>query len=184
MENTERKLIELILGRKKDDSNRKSCLMMALNSANDIITFKDLKKDFEDIIFSALILYLIFLEQVGIIFKKKTNYISTGNEIEAALLNFSCINNPDDAKAIRFLRNTFAHNYGLATDNFNKPYPKYKFTLIFSGIEGVVEHSAIPWDNDYNNKMVSSSTKIHVWHLITAITNVYNQLVIDLKTEI
>lgn len=170
----EKDIIELLLGLKKAP-NRKSCLLMAYNSAKALSTGACIEEFgcIEAEYFSSLILYLIFLEQVGTIFKKASE---NSIEIMRALEDFSTITSEEDRRAIYYLRNTLAHNYGLATDNINpnKKNDKYKFILSYFG--NLIKHADIPWSNDYSNRTDETSTTINIFRLMEIVDDVFENL--------
>lgn len=175
MENemTKEELIEILLGIKKDP-NRKSCLLMAYNSAKTLSTgicieeFGCIEAEY----FSSLILYLIFLEQVGTIF---TMGSSESIGILSALDDFTTLKE-EERTALYYLRNTLAHNYGLATDNkdSNKQNDKYKFTLSYKG--NLIHVPKKSWDNDYTNRDDEVSTTINIFRLMEMVDNIYVSL--------
>ena len=59
--------------------------------------------------------YLIILDLIGCVFSRKDETKMSKDGIEHALLNFSKLNN-EDLKAIKALRNSLAHNFGLGND--------------------------------------------------------------------
>lgn len=169
----EKELVKFLLGI-KDDPNRKSCLLMAYNSAKALSTGACIEEFgcIEAEYFSSLILYLIFLEQVGTIF---TNGRSHKKGIQCALEDFSTLKE-EERIAIYYLRNTLAHNYGLATDNSNsnKQNDKHKFTLSYKG--DLIHVPKKCWDNDYTNRDDEDSTTINIFRLMEMVDNLYNNL--------
>lgn len=174
----EKDIIELLLGIKKEP-NRKSCLLMAYNSAKALSTGACIEEfgDIESEHFSSIILCLIFWEQVGTIFKKASE---NSIEIMRALEDFSTITIEDDRRAIYYLRNTLAHNYGLATENIAQKH--YKYTLTLSG-DVVVKHANPSWNNDFADKRDCTSTKINIIQLMTVMDNVFERLKVEYESN-
>lgn len=180
-------IIETILGLRHED-NRKSCLLMAIRSAR-YLTGRDVNlgdskgiRDMElgvlmkddvsaywldnEFFFSGLAMYLIAIECLGCLFDN-TAVLSEKNEsgIGRALKSFSSL---DKARieAVKDLRNTLAHNFGLATENMlpkgNPKKYKHKFTFSFSDDAEAIKMPTTEWDGDYNNKEETTSTIIGV----------------------
>ena len=180
-------MIDTILGIKHEE-NRKSCLLMAIKSAR-YLTGRDIGngkskgiKDMElgvlakddvakflldnEFFFSGLAMYLIAIDCIGCLFDN-TTVLSEKNEsgIGRALKSFSSL---DKARieAVKDLRNTLAHNFGLATENMlphgNPKKYKHKFTLSFSDEAEAIKMPTTEWDGDYSNKEEATSTIIGV----------------------
>lgn len=173
--------IEDFLNIKDSGKEIRSCLTMALRSARkhtgrDINTGKDIlgllteENVVNDIYyaeyFTGLTVYLILLDQIGCIFKKvgyKEGQKTNG--IQIALENFSTLN-PDQIKALRALRNSLTHNFGLtsAEDSRKKAKNKkkeqlYKFCLYYDKNQLPVIPN-MTWDGDYNDKTDNTDTII------------------------
>jgi hypothetical protein len=173
--------------------SRRSCLIMALKSARkhtgrDIKTGKDISGLInEDVFdnnlyhseyFTGLAVYLILLEQIGLIFckvgykdGKKTN------GIQIALENFSRLNR-GQIKALRALRNSLAHNFGLALAK--NPLSKteeqlYKFRLHFDQNQEPISPN-LNWHGNYNDKNDSTDTVVGVQQLCGLVENVFFEL--------
>ncbi len=192
-------MIRTILGLKQV-KNRKSCLLMAIRSARyltgrDVITGKALgigemeynvlKKDevqthqlYNEHFFTGIAMYLIALDCIGCLFENTTiKPVDDNNSIVRALESFSALKNKE-IEAVKDLRNTLAHNYGLATESKGgTKKTKHKFTLSFSDNTNAIRIPKKDWDGDYANKRQSNSTIIGVpsfCDLIeTIIANVY-----------
>ena len=180
-------IVETILGLRHED-NRKSCLLMAIRSAR-YLTGRDVDlgnakgiRDMEldvlmkddvttywldnEFFFSGLAMYLIAIDCIGCLFENKT-VVSEKNEgsIRIALKSFSSL---DKARieAVKDLRNTLAHNFGLATENMlpkgNPKKNKHKFTLSFSDDAEAIKMPTTEWDGDYDKKEETTSTIIGV----------------------
>lgn len=169
------------------ENNRKSCFLMAIRSARyltgrDIVSGKALgicemeynvlNKDdvithqlYNEHFFSGLAMYLIAIDCIGCLFDNTKIKSAEGNSIARALDSFSSIDK-DRIEAIKDLRNTLAHNYGLATENTlpnGKPKKyKHKFTLSFSDEAEAIKLPVINWNGKYDNKNDDCSTIIGV----------------------
>lgn len=180
-------LMEWILGLCPEPEGRKSCLMMALKSARyhtgrDINTGKTggslemrcnvnmrneiLENGMEDAeMFTGLTLYVILLEQIGTLFGNKEEpkaikriLQTTGNKIPLGL-------NKEQTVAVNDLRNTLAHNFGLATEprcNKKGTEVHHKFTLSFSDDAPPVRLPEQKWDGCFTDKQDCTSTEIGV----------------------
>ena len=144
--------------------------LYVMNEIN-IDNFKD--QIYHSNLFSGLINYLIFLEQVGSIFKLKS---AKKNGIHIALENFSNLNKKQ-ILAVRALRNSLTHNYGLATENNPKNLEnRHKFTLSSERNDEIVKLPSTPWTGDFSNKSDCSNTIIFITNLEDLIENVYLKL--------
>lgn len=199
----EKELIELILGI-RNTNERKSSLQLALESARfhcginkgriDTATFlfrqnyldrlyNDEFRHFisdEADIFSALLSYLICLEQIGTIFyleNKKNQGKSNGiinaiNIFSPGLSNQKCI-------ALKNLRNSLGHAYGLVNIDYQKK-GTHKFTIDFR--EESKDIIKIPdkkkaWDGNYLDKNEESSTIVYVFPLIRFIEKTIQKVI-------
>lgn len=194
-------LMKLILGLCPETEHRKSCLMMALQSARyqtgrDIKTGKVagvsemllnvnmhdevLENGMEEAeMFTGLTLYLILLEQMGILFGKtdKGNGIkrilnTVGNKISSGL-------NKEQIDAICDLRNTLAHNFGLATEyyyNKKEKIPHRKFTLLFNDDAPAVCLPKQEWDGQFSNKHGDTATEISLPALCDLVEEVFCEI--------
>lgn len=132
-------MIKTILGLKRV-KNRRSCLLMAIRSARhqtgrNVVTGKALgicemeynvlKKDgvtthqlYNENFFSGLAMYLIAIDCIGCLFENSTitPKIENNNSIIRALKSFSSLDD-ERTEAVKDLRNTLAHNFGLATES-------------------------------------------------------------------
>lgn len=180
-------IIETILGLRHED-NRKSCLLMAIRSARyltgrnvdlgnakgirdmelDVLMKDDVTTYWLDneFFFSGLAMYLIAIDCIGCLFDNTT--VLSGEKdrsICRALESFSSL---DKARieAVNDLRNTLAHNFGLATEKMlpkgNPKKYKHKFTLSFSDDAEAIKMPTTEWDGDYDNKEETTSTIIGV----------------------
>ncbi len=177
-------MIRTILGLKQV-KNRKSCLLMAIRSARyltgrDVITGKALgigemeynvlKKDevqthqlYNEHFFTGIAMYLIALDCIGCLFENTTiKPLDDNNSIVRALESFSALKNKE-IEAVKDLRNTLAHNFGLATESKGgAKKTKHKFTLSFSDKAEAIKLPKKDWDGDFGNKKQSCSTIIGV----------------------
>lgn len=134
----EKEIIGNFLGVKGYDSfnqeNRDSTLMIALSGARkltgrNIITgiplgkkeknekiINEVKENrYRSSLFLGITSYLIILDLVGCVFKKKNITKKSNVGIIQALIHFSTLEKPQ-RDTIKSLRNTLAHNFGLADD--------------------------------------------------------------------
>ena len=177
-------MIKTILGL-KHVKNRRSCLLMAIRSARyltgrNVVTGKALgicemeynvlKKDdvtmhqlYNEHFFSGLAMYLIAIDCIGCLFENSTITSKIeNNSIIRALKSFSSLDN-ERIEAVKDLRNTLAHNFGLATESKGgAKKTKHKFTLSFSDKAEAIKLPKKDWDGDFGNKKQSCSTIIGV----------------------
>lgn len=126
--------------------------------------------------FAGLINYLILLEQLGNIFKLTTRGLMTSNGIHRTLKYFSGLSDPQ-IFALRALRNSLAHNYGLATRNDEKDQRQiHKFIISRERSFEVVQLAEPKWCGDFSDKSDQSYTTIFLFDLIDLIENVYEKL--------
>lgn len=190
------KVVECILGLKKLKS-RKSCLMLALQSARfhfgrDKNTGKGNISDFyyrqnrmteikenvqfnknedEVDLFSGLILYLIVLEQLGTIFINENK-----NSIKGILKLYANDLLNEERNAIKNLRNSLAHNHGLVACCSNGN-PICKFVLSFKDKDKPVELPKYKWNHKYEDKSEGNSIKINVLALINLIEEIIAKVI-------
>lgn len=194
-------MIETILGIKKEN-NRKSCFVMALRSARHLtgrnvltgeaegiremevnVLMKDdvLSHRLEDeLFFAGIAMYLIALDCLGCVFdniEKASNKKGIGRALES----FSSLDKAQ-IDALIDLRNTLAHNFGLATESrksTGKPKKEqHKFILSFSDLADAVKLPETDWNGDFDRKEDKYSTVIGVSAICnlveTIISNVFD----------
>lgn len=197
-------LAEIILGINQDP-HRKSTLNLALESAyshlgtskledvNDL-TFamrhkrhhrimnneeEDINSD-ESELFTALLLLLVSLEQIGVLFCKKDE-ICKGNGIKRAIKTFIS-NKLDDneIRAISNLRNSLAHSFGLVNMPKNaNSYKPTKYSIVLSLEEKkdtkILRLPIIPWTGNWKCKNEEdTSCIIYAYPLIRFIMSIIN----------
>lgn len=193
-------MIETILGI-RTEVYRKSCLMMAIRSARyltgrDIDTgkAKDLLEmeskvlmrdcDIEHCLvnehfFAGITMYLIVIDCIGCIFNNSEKSSEKNSGIGRALESFSSLDS-DRINAIINLRNTLAHNFGLATEvkksNGQTKELKHKYTLSFSDDTGAIELPNSEWDGDYSKKDEDCSTIIGVSSLCNLVEDIISNV--------
>jgi hypothetical protein len=124
--------------------------------------------------FTGLINYLIFLEQIGSIFKPKECPTSLkSNGISNALNYFSTLKDESKINGIVSLRNSLAHRFGLATEKNPKTKPARKFTLNFDRNKDIISNPTTEWNGDFSDKTDSTSTNVFIINLIELIEGVY-----------
>lgn len=127
--------------------------------------------------FSGLINYLIFLEQIGSIFKlKNCDNLKESYGINAALTHFSSITDNAKINAIVSLRNSLIHRFGLATEKNPKNKPPRKFILSIERNSDIVKLPNIEWDGTFSNKLGRTSTTIFIVDLVILIETVYQKI--------
>lgn len=194
-------MIKTILGLKRV-KNRRSCLLMAVRNARYLtgrnintgkalgiceMEYNVLKKEdvtthqlYNEHFFSGLAMYLIAIDCIGCLFENSTITPKTenNNSIIRALKSFSSLDD-ERIEAVKDLRNTLAHNFGLATESKGGvKKTKHKFTLSFSDKAEAIKLPKKDWDGDYDDKKQSRSTIIGVSSFCdlaeSIITNVYS----------
>ncbi|MFJ1263086.1 hypothetical protein ACILDS_10390 [Capnocytophaga canis] len=132
-------------------------------------------------VFSSILLYLIFLEQVGTAFKPKNVNKKNDNGIVKALSYF-CITEfpltPNEKNAIKALRHALAHGMGLVNSD-NRLRNPHKFSLHYFDDEArkVVQLPNTFWDGKtFSDKNEDTTTIIYVDNLIKLIEAIYEKL--------
>ena len=150
-----------------------------LNEVNDE-NFID--KTYHSFQFTALINYLILLEQIGSIFiKKNGSKIKETNGIFCALTYFSSLTDTDKIEAIQALRNSLVHKFGLATEKKPHKMPPRKFILSIARNSEIVEQPKSDWDGTFSDKSDETSTTIFIADLIILIETVYQNVIQENK---
>jgi hypothetical protein len=147
--------------------------MKELNESN----FTD--QTYHPFMFTGLINYLIFLEQIGSIFKPKAaTKIKQTNGIYCALEYFSLLDN-DKKSAVKALRNTLTHKFGLATEN--KESDKYRFQLSIERNSEII----IPknWDGNFSTKTDDTLTTVHIIDLADFVETIYVNILESWKAQ-
>jgi hypothetical protein len=114
--------------------------------------------------FSGLAMYLIAIDCIGCLFENSTitPKIENNNSIIRALKSFSSLDD-ERIEAVKDLRNTLAHNFGLATESKGgTKKTMHKFTLSFSDKAEAIKLPKKDWDGDYDDKKQRRSTIIGV----------------------
>jgi hypothetical protein len=127
--------------------------------------------------FTGLINYLIFLEQIGSIFRPKNlpNY-SKSNGISDALTHFSTFRDKSKLTGIVSLRNSLAHKFGLATERYPKTKPPRKFTLSIERNVEIISNPPTEWNGDFSDKSENTSTTVFIIDLVELIEDVYSKI--------
>ena len=205
---SERELIEIILGL-RNDPTRKSTLQLALQSARfhcgidengniDNFTFNTRQQLVEKIkngldinipsneadIFSALLQYFICLEQIGTLFyiEEKMDK-SENNGIINAINYFSSKElSQKEKEALKNLRNSLGHAFGLVNIDMSKKIATHKYSLAFNDeCDCIIRlpSKKNEWNGDYLDKREETSTIVYVFPLIRfieeTIANVVNE---------
>ena len=139
MENTERELIELILGIRSDDL-RKSTLQEALRNG---MVNNELRYDFV-----SLLLHLIALEQVGNLFCSPKNKSDKNGIVRALEEFFPKKFEKRELEGLKHLRHSLAHNYGLFIIDSREDIQKrnYKYLLFYYEDDCVIKKP----DNEFD----------------------------------
>ncbi|MEP6683768.1 MAG: hypothetical protein ABJA35_10930 [Parafilimonas sp.] len=94
---------------------------------------------YESKMFTATIMYLIILDQLGTIFKKGV-FSKDESGIKVALKSFSSIKTEKGKiSAFKTLRNSLAHNFGLCSKEHKNDKDFYKFALLYSRDDKLIE---------------------------------------------
>lgn len=125
---------------------------------------------------TSLLLYLNCLEQIGSLFKDDEHGIHRAiNEFHNNSTNRKLdVVTEDELTAIRNLRNSLAHNLGLANIKPNTNVATHKYTLDYSNKNSsrIVDLPPIPFNGDYTDKREETSVKIYVPALIEMVEGV------------
>lgn len=196
----ENHIIKDLLSLKVTKDGSRSCLTMALKSARRHTGRNPFTADFTNSLvndeifesdslhseyFTGLTIYLILLEQIGCIFKKKGyNEGAKSNGIRIALENFSK-SDKDLINAIRALRDSLVHNFGLT--NSENPRSKnkgqlFKFTLLFNNSTRAILPN-LKWSGDYNDINESNNSIVGVQELCELVESVFLNLVIEFEKD-
>jgi len=183
------------------NSGRHSCIIILLKSARygsgrDLLTgeYKEPGYNmdgFEEGLFyphkfSGLISYLIFLEQIGSLFKNASvaENIEIGKEgIDRALLYFGGIDDAEIRNPIIALRNSMAHRFGLATQKKPKSGKPYKFTLEYYDTAKIITPSIKKWDGVFSDKNEDTNTTVHILALVNLIERIYEEVKSKLEND-
>lgn len=174
------------------ESNRYSCLMLALKDARKLTARNIESGNYDGSIlenensflnpyaFIGVINYLLILDMIGEIFTIKNRR----PKIYRALHKYSNLKDERDKQTLVALRNSLAHNYGLINipDNpKNNLTQRHKFELINSESFNLIEYPMKPWDGDFSDKSDYSYTRIGIGKLIELIENVYHSLSMEIE---
>ena len=127
--------------------------------------------------YTSLINYLILLEQIGSIFKpKEIDKIEQTNGIYCTLKYFSPLNQ-EKIEAIKALRNSLVHKFGLATEKKDKGGKSFKFSLSVEKNDEIV----IPkdWSGDFSDKSDDTLTTIFIPSFKDLVEGIYSNIIQD-----
>lgn len=201
---SERELIEIILGL-RNDPTRKSTFQLALQSARfhcgieengniDKFTFDSRQLLVEKIkagvdinipsdeadMFSALLQYFICLEQMGTLFYiEEIKDRSDNNGIIKAINMFSPrkLSTPEK-EALKNLRNSLGHAFGLVNVDMSRKKATHKFLLDFKDeCDKPIKLPKQEWNGDYLDKSKETSTIVYVFPLIRFIEEIFANVV-------
>lgn len=175
----------------KESVSRYSTLGLALKDARliagrDIYTGdkkKNYVKNTQSFLYEGSLIgiigYIIILEIIGEVFERNDKSIKRKkNNITNALKRFSNLRSKDIYVLIA-LRNSLAHNYGLANiPKHNKEYntKRHKFTLVYSKESELIEYPSSKWDGDFFDNSDDTETKIGIIALAELVESVINQV--------
>ena len=204
-EKTMNNLINFILG-KEEHGDRESCFNMVLKAARQYAGFDVATGEADNVcemqcnilfqggscddalankmlhpcLFSGILLYLVLLEQIGTLFRVRTySEVSEKNGIKAALKMFAPSLTKDEVEAINDLRNSLAHNLGLATElnmHSGKRKKHHLFTLDFNQNAELIVLPEEAWDGDFEHKYENNMTKIGVFAFCKQVETIVRQL--------
>ena len=124
-------------------------------------------------VLTSLSLYLIVLDQLGHIFGKRSN---DSNRVKDAIdaANVTSKMNEEELNAIRNLRNSINHNFGLANYNPSKGIGLFKYTLCFEddGNQKPVVEPIKKWDGAWSDKEEDTSVHVYPFSLINYIEDI------------
>ena len=183
MNNKDKEIIKSFVLKRKMGDNRESCLIIALENARilcglDKETGEIERQDclgsvchenniLEKGSFIGLINYLLILDMLGAIFSKE----KVGKRINFILEEYGGFVEEKDRVAIYTLRNTLAHNYGLADND-----KKIKF-ILDNDLTELIVHPDIAWNGSYSPKNDDTkSTQINPRLLINRIEEIYRKI--------
>jgi hypothetical protein len=133
--------------------------------------------------YSGLISYLIFLEQIGSALNLKDTQGDRDGIINA-ITNFS--SRPieiEKAQAIKSLRNSLVHRFGLATERKPKFGKPYRFTLnLLSENEDIIilPSHGNEWDGEFSRSSSNNSvTEVYLINLIELIEGIYQRILVE-----
>ncbi|MFC2358434.1 hypothetical protein [Porphyromonas endodontalis] len=170
----------------KLESSRGRCSDEAEHETNEENSFNDRygRCSDEAEIFCGLLLYLNVLEQIGTLFCKDENET---NGIKKAIKAFSTKKfNKLEIKAIKDLRNSLAHNFGLVGYDTKNKKPTMKFTICiyFSDeIQTIVELPKPEWDGSFSDKSDETQCKIYAFPLFNLVEEVIEEVKKQYKSD-
>lgn len=171
------------LGIKKNEKPNYNAFQSRHNFVEKILHDNKKQSSYEDLdmvsdnaeIFSALMLYLNVLEQIGTLFCKtsKKKYCPIIN----AITDFYPKEMQDKEKqAIKNLRNSLAHNFGLV--NLKGKSPTHKYTICFQN-EGkkIIELPKTKWNKDYTDQSEKTSCLVYAFPLMTLVEDILSEII-------
>ena len=190
-------ILKLILGFSKDE-RRKSTLQLALTEARHLIGFDISKKSIQRIdfefrnpidpdedaksdcfntrdkgvcdVFTALILYLVALDQLGHVFINNKKNVKICDLLK--LSNVSQFKDRRILNAVKNFRNSLCHNFGLA----NNKRPFYKFTIDYKDREQILKLPQKTWKGVWNDKTEETQTIVYIFPLCNALEQVIDSI--------
>ncbi len=133
--------------------------------------------------FTAIINYLIFLEQLGSIIKPKDKpKTHKKNGIFCSLKYYSHLSD-EQITAIKSLRDSLTHKFSLSTEKKANRNDPIKFILSIETNSEIVKLPTTDWDGDFEDKSESSSTTIYILELVKLIEDIYTKIKNDLNSN-
>lgn len=175
----QKKLIKKILAIELKET-RKYTPMLCLRSGRNLLKYSI--NEYDDYYannYSALLNYLVFLEMVGTVFKPiQSKTLNSNNGIYKALKYFGENLDHQEISSIRALRNSLAHNFGLAIKSNTKNEDlTHKFELHFdTQSDKIITLPKEKWNGCFSDKQEETSTIVNEKNLIQLIENIYQKL--------
>jgi hypothetical protein len=172
-------LILLLRGARKLSGRNLITGIYEMNEINDDFFDNGLYHSYQ---FSGLMNYLIFLEQLGSIFKVKVPTKSSNypNSIHQLLNEFSDLSD-DKIFVVRALRNSLTHKFGLATaKNPQRNEMRHKFIISIERNTEIITMPRHKWSGNFDDKSDHQSTTIYLIDFLDLI----EQVLAKLKSEL
>ena len=180
------------------EEGRNSCLVAALRDARRITGRNIDTGERENYFLGAdkvvlspyspigLVNYLLILDMIGNIFTAKGKELDeVKNKIYSALFCFSNLSE-EEIHVVLALRNSLAHNYGLANKKEKKngkldQRQTHKFILDNTTQAPLICFPKVPWDGQFSTKTEDQSTTVGTIALMNLVEEVYHTLLTKLE---
>ena len=178
------KLIKQLLGIEKFENQRISTIYLSLNSArfltkNNLLVTEYSNNELEDaltekamnyeFLFSGLLNYLIFIEQIGGLFNLSIDLVVKHF--------FSNRFSDEQLNSLKQFRHSFAHRFSLATENKGDNSRKFMLNHQSPVNEKPIVEANPKWDGNYDTKSDETDTVINVKSFINFCEEFYNKVV-------